>query len=232
MLSKTTPLALALGALVAQPALGATFFDDFSSDTSLNYTGTVTYGGAGGGFDITGGTLNVDSSGGRTFDVFHNTANLEAGEYLSVDVPSAQPTNFYLSVSTILRGPNTGVADGIRLAFSGESTLRSRVYENGSGTDIDYAAPVFADTAITMYILRNTDTNFSVGYGDGGGFTILDTYTITEVGSQDLFIGVEDYGSTMSFDNLTIGNIADIPEPGSLALLGLGGLALLRRRRS
>ncbi len=232
MLSKTTPLALGLGALVAQPALGAAFFDDFSSDTSLNYTGTVTYGAAGGGFDVSGGTLNIDSTGNRTFDVFHNTANLEAGEFLSVDVPSAQPTNFYLTVSTILRGPNTGDADGIRLAFSGENTLRSRKYEDGSGTDVDYAVPVFTDTAITMYILRNTDTSFSVGYDDGGGFTLLDTYTLAAVGSQDLFIGVEDFGSTMSFDNLTIGSIADIPEPGSLALLGLGGLALLRRRRA
>jgi hypothetical protein len=231
MLSKTTPLALGLGALVAQPALGAAFFDDFSSDTSLNYTGTVTYGAAGGGFDISGGTLNIDSTGSRTFDVFHNTANLEAGEYLSVDVPGGQANNFYLSVSTITRGPNTADADGIRFAFTGTNTLRSRAYENGSATDTDYA-PVFTDTAITMYILRNTDTSFSVGYDDGGGFTLLDTYTLTAVGSQDLFIGVEDFGSTMSFDNLTIGNIADIPEPGSLALLGLGGLALLRRRRA
>ncbi|MFI4861338.1 MAG: PEP-CTERM sorting domain-containing protein [Phycisphaerales bacterium JB063] len=31
-------------------------------------------------------------------------------------------------------------------------------------------------------------------------------------------------------DNLSFGQ-TDVPEPGSLALLGLGGLAILRRRR-
>ncbi|MFI4860015.1 MAG: PEP-CTERM sorting domain-containing protein [Phycisphaerales bacterium JB063] len=232
MFSKTTPLALGLGALVAQPALGAAFFDDFSSDTSLNYTGTVTYGGAGGGFDVTGGTLNVDASGGRTFDVFHNTANLEAGEYVSVDVLPGQPTNFYLAVSTTTRHPGTGSEDGIRLGFTDSNTLVSRPYEDGSSPGTIAYAPVLADTEVTMYILRNTDTSFSVGYDDGGGFTVLDTYTLAAVGSQDLFIGVEDFGSTMSFDNLTIGDIAEIPEPGSLALLGLSAMAMLRRRRA
>ncbi|XAL99746.1 PEP-CTERM sorting domain-containing protein [Phycisphaeraceae bacterium D3-23] len=232
MFSKTTPLALGLGALVAQPALGAAFFDDFSSDTSANYTGTVTYGAAGGGFDVTGGTLNVDSSGGRTFDVFHSTANLEAGEYVSVDALPGQPNNFYLTVSTTTRHPGTGSEDGIRFAYTGSNTLGSRPYENGASSGTIAYAPVFTDTAITMYILRNTDTSFSLGYDDGSGFTVLDTYSLAAVGSQDLFIGVEDFGSTMSFDNLTIDSISNIPEPGSLALLGLSALAMLRRRRA
>ena len=230
MLHKTTPLALGLGALTAQPALGAAFFDDFSSDTSANYVGTDTYG-SGGSFDVTGGTLNVDSTGNNTFDVFHNSANLEAGEYVSVDVLGGQSNDFYLSVSTTTRGPNTGTEDGIRFNFTSGNILRSRAYSNGSSVDTNYA-PSFTDTEITLYILRNTDSNFSVGYDDGGGYTLLDTFDVTAVGTQDLFVGVEDFGSTTSFDNLTIGNIADIPEPGSLALLSLGGLALLRRRRA
>ena len=69
---------------------GAVFFDDFSTDTSANYTGTQTFG-SGGSFSISGGTLNV--GGGGTYDVFHNTARLAVGETVSVDVIPAGSTD-------------------------------------------------------------------------------------------------------------------------------------------
>lgn len=228
MLHKTTPLALGLGALVAQPTLGASFFDDYSSDTSANYIGTTTYGG-GGSFDVTGGTLNLTATG--TFNVFHSTANLEAGEFASVDLPTTQNDEVYFTVSTTTRGPNTGTQDGIRFLVLPGGDFRSRIYNNGTQTTSTYDTNL-ADSAVTLYILRNTDSNFSVGYDIGGGLVTLETYDVAAVGTQDLFIGVEAFSTSESFDNLTIGSIADIPEPGSLALLALSGLALLRRRRA
>ncbi len=202
---------------------GAVFFDDFSTDTSANYTGTQTFG-SGGSFSISGGTLNV--GGGGTYDVFHNTARLAVGETVSVDVAPAGLTDFYLTVSTTDRGPNTGSEDGIRLNVANTTNIRSRIYNNGSATDVNYAGSYDMSLDYTLFITRNSDSNFTVGYDNGGGIVQLDTYDVAAVGTQELYIGVENFGSTMAFDNLQI-----VPEPSALALLGLGTLSLIRRRR-
>ncbi|QQE12911.1 PEP-CTERM sorting domain-containing protein [Planctomycetota bacterium] len=71
------------------------------------------------------------------------------------------------------------------------------------------------------------------------GVKIFDSF---DTGSANGFayLGYEDYwssvnstpmGQWMIFDNFVITDGAAIPEPASLALLGLGGLAMLRRRK-
>ena len=224
MMKQTTLLTIAAFGLVTS-ANAAPFLDDFSSDTSANYTGTQTFG-SGGSFAISGGKLNV--GGGGTYDVFHNTARLAVGETVSVDVAPNGSPDFYLTVSTTDRGPNTGTEDGIRLNVQNGSNIRSRIYNNGSLSTANYGGSYNLNLDYTLYITRNSDSNFTVAYDNGSGVVSLDTYDVAAVGSQELYVGVERFGSTMAFDNL---QIVAVPEPGSLALLGLGGLCLLRRRR-
>ena len=223
MMKQTTLLTIAAFGLVTS-ANAAPFLDDFSSDTSANYTGTQTFG-SGGSFAISGGTLNVGVGG--TYDVFHNTARLAVGETVSVDVAPGGSGDSYLTVSSTDRGPNTGTEDGIRLNVLNASTIRSRIYNNGGATNVEYAGSYNLNLDYTLYITRNSDSNFTVAYDNGSGVVSLDTYDVAAVGAQELYVGVENFGNeTTAFDNLQI-----IPEPSSLALLGLGGLLVVRRRR-
>ena len=198
--------------LFAGQAGGAFFFDDFETDTSAEYIYTDTFG-SGGNFDISGGTLNVNPAGGNTADVFHKTAQLEAGEVVSVFAPESNPRDFYLTVSTITRGPNIGTEDGIRFCVPDSANFRARIYRDGVHESIYYAT---ADAAkdLTLYIYRDTATEYRVGYDAGEGIIVLDTITINETASATgLYIGVEAYHmDTRAFDNLKI-SFTVTPDP-------------------
>ena len=221
---KTTISIIAAVIALAGASQAALFLDDFSSDTSANYTATTTYGSAGASFSVnaTSETLDVVGNSGSTYDVFHNTARLDIGETVSIDLISGAD-NIYLTISTTNRGPNTGTEDGIRLNWTGTGAMRGRIYNSGSGTDDSFAGAV---SPSSLYITRDTDTSYTYGYDS----TELATgVTIAGTAGIDMQVGIETFGSgTRAFDNL---EITSVPEPSSAALLGLGGLALLRRRR-
>jgi len=178
-------------------AYSAPFLDDFETDTSANYTATVTFGSGGvQSFNVTGGMLNVLNDGNITYDVFHNTARLAIGETVSVDLLSGAQ-DVYLTISTTNRGPNTGSEDGIRLNWIG--SMRARIYNDGSGENIVHADEV---TPSSLYITRDTDTSYTYGYDS----TELNTgVTIAGTAGIGMQIGIETYGSgTRVWDNLQI----------------------------
>jgi hypothetical protein len=223
-ITTTTLIALAIATPMATQA--ALYIDDFSTDTSANYIATDTYG-SGGSFAISGGTLNISPAGGNTHNVFHKTAQLEAGEFVTTTI-SAGSSQSFLTISSTTLGPNTGSEDGIRWYLDNGTTLKSRTYRDGANTDVDYAYAGSGD--LTLYIYRDDATTYRIGHDSGSGIVINDTITITETAADTgLFVGFEGYaGSTRNFQNL---EIAAIPEPSTTALLGLGGLALILRRR-
>jgi len=196
----------------------ASFLDDFSSDTSANYHGTNTYG-SGGTFDISSGTLNVDPGNNNTYDVFHKTARLAVGEYVSIDIPSSDPRNFWLDVSTTNRGPNITGVHGIRYAVNGTS-FQAKTYLNGglSGTHTFTSSDV-SGKDLTLYIYRDTEKNYRFGYDahDGEGIQLLKRIELSlTVGVTGLYVGVEAYEDTARhFDNLEIADIPEVPAVGA-----------------
>ena len=90
-----------------------------------------------------------------------------------------------------------------------------------------------AVAATGLYITRGLDgTTYSVGYVDNlGADTFVKSYSVTSGASftdVGLFSDLRGVTTTLaSLDNLQV-----VPEPTAMALIGLGGLACLRRRRA
>lgn len=215
----------------------AVFVDDFSTDTSADYVLTDTFN-TGGSYTVSGGTLNVTSAPNNTTNVFYDTAIFEIGQTVSVDISG--PKDIYLSVSTTTRAANTAGEDGIRLNWTTGGTFQAKNYTNGSLSSIVFDNSFDVDTSsVTLYLYRASDNVFAAAFDDGSGFTWLNTtggterqdFAVGDTGNGALYVGVETFNNTgtRNFDNLTL----SVPEPSSTALLGLGGLALmLRRKRS
>jgi hypothetical protein len=202
-----------LSALLGK-GMAAQFLDDFSTDTSSNYTLTDTSG-TGGSFEISGGTLNVTNAPSNTTNVFHNTAQLEAGEYVRVTVPVGTAYNFQLTVSTTTRSPNTGTEDGIRWNVWRTANMWSRTYRDGAlaGADSKTYAGVSGWTGnLDLLIYRDTNTVYRLAYDVGNGPLVVDTITLAETAAvSGMFVGVEGFSpaspttpTTRNFDNLEI----------------------------
>ena len=213
----------------------AVFVDDFSTDTSADYVFTDTFN-SGGSYTVSGGTLNVTSASNNTADVFYDTAIFEIGQTVSVDISGNK--NVFLSVSTTTRAANDASEDGIRLNWEIDGTFQAKNYTNGSPLSpitFDNSFDVDAGS-VTLYLYRASDNEFAAAFDGGSGFTWLNTtggteredFTVGDTGNGALYVGVETYNpGTRNFDNLTL----SVPEPSSTALLGLGGLALVLRRK-
>jgi hypothetical protein len=111
-----------------------------------------------------------------------------------------------------------------------------RAMDDGTVPTISGALQATGDNTVTKLLAEdgttadNTFLNKSPASGDGAG--LLDTF-VTDINGTGSQLTLTMEGSipfeAMAFDNITI---TGVPEPGSLALLGLGGLALLGRRRN
>ena len=111
-------------------------------------------------------------------------------------------------------------AQSIRAIVGG--TLASPVY--GGSTITSVTTPTRLGSTSGRFLDLDADSGGTKVMQDLGGFglDLSDDFGVTSI------IGIE-------FDNTdhdTIGIYAVIPEPGSLVLLGLGGLAMLSRRRN
>ncbi|MDG1073271.1 MAG: PEP-CTERM sorting domain-containing protein [Akkermansiaceae bacterium] len=116
------------------------------------------------------------------------------------------------TISAQIDGPAGGPIEG-DLAF----------YLMANGVQLTADAPLISFTGgLGFQTITRTYTNVALpgGVSDGDALTVM--------------IGVEDTngkGNRMIWDNVELSGAA-IPEPSSALLLGLGGLALLRRKRA
>ena len=117
----------------------------------------------------------------------------------------------------------SGLASGSIYVFNGSWQARSdwlEVSMTGTGqTAVNSHSggnTVFALSPAASGVLMNAKR---VDFSDAADYDLI-TFTLQESGGNSAYWG-----------GVVVANVTPVPEPGSLALIGLGGLCVLRRRR-
>ena len=147
-------------------------------------------------------------------------------------------TEQFVASTQYATATNNGSDPAYATAFPG---LSAPAIQSQSGTTGNGAGGFQWMTITAIVDTVNGTVNYSISSDDSGNSVVVGTLdsnignSFATTGSAsiiyaDLFSSVSD-NAALSFGVYDNFSVTDVPEPGSLALLGLGGLALLRRRR-
>ena len=211
-----TTLMASLTIVSASPALASVVNGDFEDTTGLSFdsAGFVAapppgWTDAGNADAITGNTYN-----GQDFVEPHDgtTSGFASGPSVTVDLNE----NILEQVITGLSGEQvlsfTFLNIGIDGSF-GDGLVR------GGARVLDSDGTTVLGTFTSSTLSEQTSENGTINFTASGSEATIQFYTFVSTNS---FFGA-------SVDDVSV---APVPEPGSLALLGLSGLLVLRRRRS
>ena len=152
-------------------------------------------------------------------------------------VAGAFSNQTYYSFTLTPTGGATGFSFGAGDSLTFQETVRNN--SNGNSTYTDNVALTSSKTGFAQANILGTSTQ---GLTSPAGSYVSKSIPLGGIGTVTgpltirLYLYDSPAGSTSAndskFDNLVLNGSTVVPEPASLGLLGLGGLALLRRRRT
>ena len=235
---------LALGAGIALTATLGADTADAATILATDFNTVTTTNGATTASDIVWNTVNGIDTPGTSLtiqDVLpeintnHNSDfHADSGE-LNVQRNHINEGDWFTTIEDVAIAAGTASIDLTSLSISLNATINGGTPQSGSkvvGIDVEVfnssAASLGSASASLSDPGGGTGTLVTVDLTGLSSLTAGDTYDIV----LTIFTPTTTEGQNTSADNLTLnGDITPVPEPGSLALLGLGGLLIVRRRR-
>ncbi|MGJ8672717.1 PEP-CTERM sorting domain-containing protein [Rubritalea sp.] len=211
------------GADVNYQAYG-TPHESATSGATQTYNGT-SFAGLGGTYDVGVSFSWLDATTDATKQSFSRTDTAGYGEFWNTWVGT--------DIRTTSGGINGG--DRLQLSLTGLAANTTYVFtsyhfdtHDQSGTFIVDQTPTASETATSPFAFDEA--------GGVGGFTPETTnaysFDVTSDGSGNLDITyTQNSGTWIGINGFDLVSTASVPEPSSTALLGLGGIALILRRR-
>lgn len=214
-------------------AAQAAIIDDFDDGDISDWTSTVMLDANGGGsntaaWQVPGGVLQLNTTaydGIEQYAMIKSGVSLAVGEELQIDIAhngASQDIGLYVGGTT----PVAGTRFDYIAMYGRGGQLFTRGFDGGSeyGLIGDWGSNVY-----DKLFIKNVDgATFEAGWYNGGVRTVLGTRTPAYANAATVvgvYADVRAAGVLGDLDNLAI-----VPEPATLALLGLGGL-LLRRKK-
>jgi len=242
--------ALATVATSAASAVPTSFSEDFSSNT-LGPNLEVVVSDPAGSIDTSAGNVLFDGSGNggrtyvRTIEDFSGVGFTATIEFVVDGATDTNETTHFFGFGNGIRNgtaaPGFGEPTGTDAVFVGIRGINNFLsYDGDDGTgnpvatgfngviapavsynDVAAARPTPGETnTLQLDYTAGSTAVFSLNGAELATFDISDNSSL----GTSIFFGAS---SSRAFDNLNV----VIPEPASLALLGLGGIALTTRRR-
>lgn len=185
-------------------------------------------------FDLANGfTLEVHMTGGTT--AILQSFGLSKTQF-TVDASASTMNQDWLREAGWAGESVSGDAYGIGVETGGQAGLRGLKFNNGAAnasaiTNLSTSVANLLPSGTNTFILTVTpDDQFSYSYNGGTAVT----GDIVSGGSFDLsaplFFNIFSQ-SDLNVSSVKITDLTAVPEPSSIVMLGLGGLALLLRRR-
>ena len=213
--STCATLALTFGLGVAANAAvislsDASFETAFGGTQGTAGSGWFTFGNTAAANQVDGGFWNIANPNGTNAAYATSISTTDGGSiYQTVTLDAGRTYRFTAAVAQSASTNKNNANYALVFFNSGFSTAEATttgIVANQSGTFVDSSV----DFAVT------TTGTYHVGVRNRGHITGT---------------GANNNQSTVFFDNARLTDITPIPEPSSTALLGLGGLALILRRR-
>lgn len=230
MMMRTTQLTAACAALSLTGLTSAAGITDWQNDAIAQGAG-FTQTGIASPTAVNIGSFDETSNGGVSYVLVYNAQDDGGQSYSLTGVFDSVNTDGDDGAYKLEQNNNTGMFGSTEFGVADNTSTTASVY--GADTHLAF---INNGTTTDLYINGSFVENIAgaielTGLIGIGGTWNVDANAFGDPISGEV-LGFAAFDRALTALEVADSNAAFVPEPGSLALLGLGGLALIRRRRA